>query len=658
MVLPASMDYPLLFEPIDVGPVTLANRLVRSAHGTGLGMPAIGDDFAAYTETAAADGFGLIVLEDASPHRSSPPAAGILAWDDGVRAGYERLVAAVEPYGTPLFQQVMHSGGYRPRADGGAPWAPSAIPYVGYAGLPLAMTQAMIDELVEAHAAVARRAREGGLRGLELHCAHGYLVAQFLSPLTNHRDDAYGGGLENRVRFAREVLAAMRAEAGPGLAVGVRLSSDEAHPGTLGVEETLAIARALEDLCDFVNLSFGNRFSHARMIGAMHEPHGYQLPSAEPFARGLSRPVIAGGRITSLAEAERALAEGRCDLVSMVRASIADPRLITKSRAGREAEVRPCIGCNHGCVGGIFGPARRVGCAVNPGAGSERTAGDLQLSPAASPAHVVVVGGGPAGLEAARVAAVRGHRVTLFEAEDALGGQLSLARRAPHRGEIGGFVDWAARELARLGVDVRLAATADAEAVLAAAPDAVVVATGSAPALDGVQAAAPRDPAAIAPDAVVVSSRQVLRDGLREKRVLVLDDVGHYEAIAVTDALLEAGGSVVFATPFADVGPLVESSLSADPARARFEVGGVTVVPHARLVSVSRGEAVTASTLTARERVHDVEAVVLVCRSAPRTELAAALAGRVGALAVVGDADSPRFLQAAVRDAHRAAAAI
>src|SRR5581483_9342246 len=143
--LSAETAFPLLFRPVELGPATLANRLVRSAHGTGLGQPAIGDDLVAYTESAAADGFGLIILEDAAPHRSSPPAAGILAWDDDVIAGYERLAAAVEPHGTMLFQQLMHSGGYRPREDGGAPWAPSAIPYVGYAGLPLELTQAMID---------------------------------------------------------------------------------------------------------------------------------------------------------------------------------------------------------------------------------------------------------------------------------------------------------------------------------------------------------------------------------------------------------------------------------------------------------------------------------------------------------------------------------
>jgi len=638
--------------------VSVANRLVRSAHGTGLGQPAIGDDLVAYTESAAADGFGLIVLEDASPHRSSPPAAGILAWDDDVIAGYERLAAAVEPYGTALFQQLMHSGGYRPRLDGGASWAPSAIPYVGYPGLPLELSKAMIDELVEAHAAAARRAREGGLRGLELHCAHGYLVAQFLSPLTNLRSDDYGGSVENRVRFARELLEAMRAEGGSSLAIGVRLSSDEAVSGGLGVDETVEIARALEGLVDFVNLSFGNRFSHARMIGAMHEAHGYQLPTAEPFTRALDVPVIAGGRITSLAEAEQALAEGRADLVSLVRASIADPQLIRKSRSGREREVRPCIGCNHGCVGGIFGAARRVGCAVNPGAGRERTAGDHVLRRSIHPKRVVVAGGGPAGLEAARVAALRGHDVVLFEAAPGLGGQLAIARQAPLRGEIGGFADWAEAELHRLGVDVRTGMTADPDSVLAERPDAVVVAVGSEPRRDGLQAAAPRDPVAVAPGAHVLSSWEVVGGGSPGATVLVLDDVGHYEAIAVVDALVAASSQVVFVTPFGDVGPLVETSLSADPARMRFAEAGVDVASHARLVSVDAGRATTVSLLTGRERTHAVEAAVLVCRNVPRTGLAAGLAGRVADVRVVGDADSPRFLQAAVRDAHAAAATI
>jgi len=648
-----------LFEPLETGSVRLANRLVRSAHGTGLGMPAIGDALVAYTARAAADGYGLIVIEDAAIHKSSPPAAGVLAWDDDVVAGYEQIAAAVAPHGTVVFQQLMHSGGYRPRADGGPSWAPSAIPFVGYPGLPLAMTKGQIDELVSAHVDAARRARDGGLRGVEIHAAHGYLVAQFLSPLSNHRVDDYGGTKENRLRFAREILAAIRSAFGGELAIGVRLSSDEAVAGGLTVQDTIEIAQALEELVDFVSLTFGNRFSHERMIGGMQEPHGYQLASAEPITRALSVPVVAGGRITSLAEAAAALAAGQADLVSIVRASIADPELIRKTLAGQPVRVRPCIGCNHGCVGGIFRPKPHIGCAVNPGAGNELTLGDDRIGAAQTPARVVVVGGGPAGLEAARVAALRGHHVVLFETAEMLGGQLSLARRAPLREDIGAFVDWAGRELRRLGIDLRLGIRAEVEAVLAESPDSVIVATGSQPRRDGLQAAAPLEPVVGDGSAGIRTSWDVLggRDELGE-RVLVLDDVGHYEAIAVVDALHAARRRVTFVTPHCAVGPLVESSLSATPARGRFGRAGMGLHAQSRLVALSSGEAVVRSIVSGVETREPCDSAVFVCHNVPDHRLADALRGRVGDVRIVGDAESPRFLQAAVRGGHLAAVTI
>ncbi len=654
-----SAEHGPLFRPIDFGAVQLSNRLVRSAHGTGLGMPSIGDDLVAYTARAAADGYGLIVIEDAAVHRSSPPAAGVLAWDDEIVAGYESLSQAVAPYRTVLFQQLMHSGGYRPRADGGAPWAPSAIPFIGYPGLPLEMTKAQIDELVEAHVAAARRARDGGLRGVEIHAAHGYLVAQFLSPLTNHRQDDYGGSLENRLRFAREILSAIRAELAGELAVGIRLSSDEAVAGGLTVEDTTEIALALEDLIDFVNLTFGNRFSHERMIAAMHEPHGYQLDAAEPIHRALAVPVVAGGRITSLAEAARVLERGQADLVSIVRASIADPELIRKTLAGRPEDVRPCIGCNHGCVGGIFRAKPRIGCAVNVGAGNELTLGDDRLAPTPRSGRVIVVGGGPAGLEAARVAALRGLSVVMFEAEAELGGQLAFARRAPLREEVGQFVDWAEIQLERLGVEVRLSTPVDGRGILAESPTAVIVATGSEPRRDGLQAAAPLEPVSGFADAPVWTSWDVLA-GSEDigQRVVVLDDVGHYEAIATVDALHRAGRRVTFVTPHAAVGPLVELSLSASPARARFGRASMTLLPFSRLTALTDGQALVRSIVSGMETSQPFDAAVFVCHNVPRRAIADQLRGQLDDVRVVGDADSPRFLQAAVRDAHLAARTI
>ena len=296
--------------------------------------------------------------------------------------------------------------------------------------VPVAMTQAMIDEIVAAYAAAAGRCEEGGLDGVEVHAAHGYLLSQFLSPLTNLREDDYGGPLQDRARIVREVLAAIRAAVRPTFAVGVRLSSSELVDGGLTVVDTaeIAVALAAAGLVDFVNFSIGSFYVGHTIVAPMHEPHGYQVPYAAQISGRLDVPTIVAGRIMNLAEAEQILADGAADLVSMVRATIADPDLVNKTIDGREA-VRPCIGANQGCVGGMYGPRHRLGCDVNVDVGREHRA--EPISPATAARRVLVAGAGPAGLEAARIAALRGHDVVVHESDSTVGGATVLARRAP-----------------------------------------------------------------------------------------------------------------------------------------------------------------------------------------------------------------------------------
>ena len=316
-------------------------------------------------------------------HPSSP--GPIWAYTDEVIDGWSLIAERLHRLDTKVMPQLWHAGGQGQPPDGSAPWAPSAIADPINGRMAQAMTKGMIDEVVAGFAAAARRAQQAGLDGVEVHGAHTYLVCAFLSPMTNLRDDDYGGGLANRMRFAREILQAIHATCGPDFVVGIRLCT-EAAEGGIEPEEAATIRRTLEDerLVDFVDVSMGGYHAFSKMIGACHEPHGYELPTSEVITRDATVPTIITGRMLSLAEAEAVLERGQADLVSMVRAMLADPELPAKSFAGQEHLVRPCIGCNEGCVGRRFAIGAAVGetgCTVNPDAGFEYRQQPLETRP-------------------------------------------------------------------------------------------------------------------------------------------------------------------------------------------------------------------------------------------------------------------------------------
>jgi 2,4-dienoyl-CoA reductase-like NADH-dependent reductase (Old Yellow Enzyme family) len=644
-----------VFTPIEIAGCRIPNRIARTAHLTGLARGGIGEAFVAYHEARARGEVGLTILEISSVHPSSP--ADLAGFDDRILAGYARLLPRVHAHGMRVFQQLWHGGHHYPAQDGGPPWSASEVPSVALGLVPHAMTQGEIAEVVRGFASAARRCRDAGVDGVELHFAHGYLAGQFLSPLTNRRDDEYGGSFENRLRFAREVLAAVRAAVGPGYPVGARLSAEEGAPGGIAVEDSIATARALEATgeLDFLDVSLGSYLAFSRVIGAMDEPHGYELPLAERVTRAVRVPTLVTGRITSLAEAEAILAAGQADLVSLVRATLADPDLVRKSREGRAAEVRPCIGCNQGCVGGLQGLPGRVGCIGNPRAGNETTV--PEVAPAPRRLSVLVAGGGPAGLEAARTAALRGHRVVLHEAGPATGGQLRAARRAPHREEIGRITDWLDAEVRRLGVGVRLGSRVDRALVLREAPDAVIVATGSRARRDGLQAARPGTRVAGLEGARACTSRELLAGEVAPAATaLVLDDLGHYEAVGAAEHLLAAGSRVVFASRFERLMPLLDTTLQTEPTLARLQsTGRFRFRGRQELVAVGGGRARLRSLDGGGDEEVPAEVVVLVAGSLPERSLADALGGAAFPVLVVGDARGPRYLQAAIHEAHHAA---
>jgi 2,4-dienoyl-CoA reductase-like NADH-dependent reductase (Old Yellow Enzyme family) len=653
--------YENLFQPITIGSTTVPNRIARGAHNVGLPWVDQSDDLIAYHEERAIGGVGLTILGIAGVHPTSP--TSIPVTEDRVIDGYRRLAARLHPHGNKVFQQLWHSGPAR-AFPGSAPWSASDIPNPHVGVTPQPMTKTMIDEVVGAFAAAAARVRAGGLDGVEVHAAHGYLIGQFLSPATNHRTDEYGGPMHNRLRLLREILDAIRAQVGPDYTVGVRFSADDGIPGGLRPEDTLAIAQAIEPLVDFVDLSTGGYHRFHRMFATMDTPLGYEIPDSEVVTRKLKVPTIVAGRIMTLDVASQIVASGAADLVSMVRPLIADPGLVNKARAGRSESIRPCIGVNQGCLGALL-DSGRMGCTVNPTVTRESTMPfepPGPVGPVGRRKRVLVIGGGPAGLEATRTAALRGHDVELYEMTRRLGGQVTIAATAPHRSDIGAITQWLADEVHRLGVRVRLDTAIDPDFILTREPDAVIIATGSTPRRDGFQSFNPAEPIQGARQGHVYTSWDVFGFGGRAaigERALVYDDTGGYEAVSVVEQLIAHGCAVTFATRHEAVGSTVEfRPATVYPARERMAAAEVEVVPLSYISEITAEDVELVLSHGAARRRVSADTVVLVGYNRPNREYADALTAAGFPVHLVGDATGSRTIEQAIRQAAEVARAI
>jgi 2,4-dienoyl-CoA reductase-like NADH-dependent reductase (Old Yellow Enzyme family) len=642
-----------VFEPIRIGAVEIPNRIVRAAHGTHLARHAFDEDSIAYHLARAKGGCGLTIIEAASVHPSSENT--LFNVDDRVIPGFEAMMKAVRPYGMKVFEQLFH-GGHQTFGEGPRPpWSASTVPSPILGAVPVPMGEPEIEEIIDCFAAAALRCQAGGLDGVEIHAAHGYLIHQFLSPITNRREDRWGGSLENRMRFLLEIARAIRKAVGADYVLGVRISASTAVGGLHEPEiRTVTQAMLKEGLIDYFNASMGDYYRMDSMVGGMQQPSGYELPSSSQLTEGVTVPRIVSGRIRTLEEAEQVLREGTADLVSMVRAQIADPDLIRKTREGRVDEVRPCIARNQGCIGGLMRDAR-LGCLVNPAVGFETTLAEDLIVKTSTPRKVLIVGGGPSGMESARVAALMGHKVVLAEAGPKLGGAIQAARRAPKLHTIGDITDWQEREIYRLGVEVRLGTYMEADAVIAEEADMVVISTGSQPRMDGVQFGEPGIPLPGHDLPHVLSSHDLLLGGPRDlgKSAVVLDDTGHYEALAAAEFLICKGLSVTFVTRFPAITPYVDTTMRTVPALERLYEGEFTLLNRHRIVSIEPGTAVVQPFHGKRPMTVPADTVVLVTPNAPMRSLYDALRQQHKHIALIGDALAPRDLQAAIAEGHR-----
>ena len=510
--------------------------------------------------------------------------------------------------------------------------------------VPHEMTVEEIGEIVAAYGAASARVRAGGMDGVEILAAFGFLVAAFLSPLSNKRTDAYGGSLEGRMRFAFEVLDAVRDNAGPDLIVGMRIPGDERAEGGLTLDDMKVIAGRLAATgkVDYLNVIVGtnylriNRMDHWPPTPA---PHGLFVPLAAAIKQAVDIPVFTTGRITDARLAEAIVRDGKADMVGMTRAHIADPDLVAKLRDGRADEVRPCVGAN-ACISLTGQPFR---CFHNPEAGREHDWGPP--TPSASPKTVTIVGGGPAGLEAARVAAIRGHRVTLLEAGPALGGQLRLWATAPQTREFTKSVDWFEAELRRLQVRVEVSREVTAGGLAGLDCDAIVIATGSRP--------RPREPLAGEAETQirVVDPASVLNDPPDGARRAVLRDQGlGRTGLAAAELLAERGVEVIVATTEPAVAESVDPVIRT-PLYRHLLANGATFQPNEEVARLDGGDVILRNIYSGTEtRLTDIDLLVDWQGNRVVDGLAAAAASTGREVHVVGDSVSPRTVHVAVAE--------
>ena len=649
-----------LFEPIRLGSVEVRNRIVMTGHGTGLAENYLPSErHVAYYRERAIGGAGLIGMAFPQIHPTSQDVPGEPhAYDPAIVPGLRRIADAVHEHGARIVMQLGHGG--RQGASTfteRALWGPSIVPCPFNLEMPKAMEHEDIDEIVAGHALGARHAKEGGMDGVEIHSGYGgYLLASFLSHFSNFREDEYGGSLENRLRIVERVIEAVRDEVGPDYLVGINLQGHDFSPHGLESSDAQAIAAALEATggIDYICVKAATYFEANQNVPDMQHPKLIWASLAAAVKEAVSIPVIAVGRINEPADAVSVLERGQADMVAMTRQQIADPETARKMRDGRVEEIRRCIGCNQGCIDRLFKMTSAT-CVHNPAAGYELELGIGTLETAAEPRRIVVVGGGPAGMKAAEIAARRGHQVVLLERRSQLGGQLRLAARVEGRGEIGQVVTHLEGQLERLGVDVRLGQAATAEQVLALAPQGVIVATGSAPRREllGNLAQGTLETPGLERDDVH-DVWQLLEQGVTlGERVLVVDDgEGGWKGISIALELATTGREVHLSTPLpyvgAKIGPFSQHKLI-----PRIFASGIVTHPFASLRSVSDDGA--RLTESGAETTVAVDDVVLAGWHHPVDDLYFELKGAGFPLERVGDAIASRTMMEAVHEGERAA---
>jgi 2,4-dienoyl-CoA reductase-like NADH-dependent reductase (Old Yellow Enzyme family) len=650
--------FPRLFQPFEIKGKRFKNRLFLAPHGTGyavggrLGAAALG-----YYGARLEGGVALVYTEATQvvPITGQGYAQLTGASEEFVE-DVARLAELCAGHDARCFVQLYHEGRARAHSVDGsveAVIAPSAVRDERFHVVPREMSLADIRDLTDRFAAAAGRAARGGADGVELLVGMGYLHGQFLSPRINRRTDAYGGTAENRIRFLMETLAAMREAAGPDVLIGYRIVPEDGDPDGLRLKDSLPVCKATTELglSDFISVTVGSTHTlagTASIVPSMFTDAGAARQLGRAVREATGAPVFVTGRINQPQIAEEALEAGDGDMIGMVRALLTDPQLPEKARTGRAEDIRACIGCNQACIG-HRNRGHGVSCIQYPESGRELAYG--RRAPVDRPRRIVVVGGGPAGMKAAAVAAERGHEIVLMEKSGQLGGQALLAQALPGRAEFGGIVTNLAHEIDRHGVDIRLRAEADPEAIAALSPDAVILATG----------ARPHRPEGEFEDAHLVQAWDVIAGRARPgPRVLVADWRCDWIGPGVAEMLARDGHAVTLAVNGEGLGQSLQQYLRFQLAGRLHELG-VRVIPYMRLFGADEDSVYLQHVVTgAPAIVEEIDTLVLAWGSEAELGLHAALGRSAPDLPVhlVGDCLSPRTAEEAVLDALKCAADI
>ena len=640
-------QFPNLLSPIQINGLDIRNRIVSTGHGTRLAdNHEVSERMLAYHVARARGGAGLIITEAAMVDADSVVSeTHLVVANDNIIPSLTRFADEMHRHDCALFGQVFHLGLEQPTGPDGrraVAWGPSASPSERYHTAGREMPRSKVREIVAMYGDAALRMKRAGLDGIEVAASHGYLVAQFLSPYINRRNDEYGGSFNNRLRFVKEIVDDIRTKVGVDMVVGIRISGDELTTDGLEADEVLAICESLsrDGALDYFNITSGSsrqRAAAIHIVPPMSTELGLTVPFAAAIKKRISQPVLAVGRINHAPAAEQILASGQADLCGMTRAMITDPQMPNKLIAGKVDAVRVCIGCNQACIDRMhrgFG----VSCIQHPESGRELIYGNLQNTD--QPKRVAVVGGGPGGMKAAAVAASRGHEVTLYEKSSQLGGQALLAQLLPRRAEFGGIIGNLQQDMTDAGVEVVLGQAVDSAFVEALGPDSVVIATGANvhhPDIEGIDGEN------------VFDCWQVLRDEARiGKKVVIADWRCDWIALGIAEKLARDGCQVQLASAGHVAGESIPQYMR-DLWLGEMHRLGVELIPLVRLFGIDE-DTVYFQHIASGEAVlcEEVDTVVVSYGHESESALEKELHDWGGDVRLVGDCLAPRTAEEAV----------
>jgi len=643
--------FKFLFSPLTIGRITVPNRISFSAHLTNFAIHGlIHERHIAYYEERAKGGCGLIILGELSLHPTDRPYEQMIeAYDKKVVQGYQQLTSAVHKHQTKIFAQLNHGGFQCDGCISRHPvLGPSPISDVEFGEIAKVMEPEDIDEIVENFAKAAAYIKEGGFDGIEISLGHRSLLRQFLSPLSNYRQDEYGGSLENRMRFAEQIIDSVRKVVPRDFPVGIRLCADEVFYGAITPEDAREIARRFESTgqIDFINLSVGTYYNLHLVRGSMHFPLGFTLHLSQAIKEVVKVPVFANNRINRPQMAEEILSQGKADIVGMVRALICDPQFPQKAKEGRPEEISICVSDNQGCIGRV-NQAKTVGCIQNPNVGFEKKVEEELIQPVPQKKKVMVIGGGPAGMEAASVAAFRGHQVTLYEKESELGGQIRIAKKGAGRENIGLIVTNLMAQLEKWKIKIELGVEVTEESVLKNNPDVAIVATGS----------VPREH----PYPGRYSSSQVLNvwqalkgEAAIGERVLLIDGDGHHKATSTAEFLADHGKKVDIITDALFVGIELGPIGDLYTSRQRLLQKGVTFTSDRRVQEIDGTTVKTVNVYSNEVFVYEgYDTIVVIMANRPNHDLYFGLKGKIKELYRIGDCVAPRKIDMAIWEGNK-----